>query len=108
MQATITEYARHRGCARSAVLYQVRRGLVCRDPVTKLIDVAQADAAWPLLRERGPHAWAQLRDVQTDPAVEAAFAAGDLDRAAALILAAELPEAESAPEPPQGGRLRSR
>jgi hypothetical protein len=87
MQATITEYAQHRGCARNAVLYQVRRGVIFRDPATKLIDVAEADAAWPLLRERGPAAAMALRDVSPDPEVAAAIDAGDYEKLLELLLA---------------------
>jgi hypothetical protein len=42
---SITEYARRRGVARNAVVYQIDRGIITRTP-HGMVDTEQADAAW--------------------------------------------------------------
>jgi hypothetical protein len=85
------EYCRRRGAAPSSLRYQIRMGRVIPDRDTGLIDVRQADAAWPLDRRHGP-AWVLGPSPAVPPAepmessaVDRAWAAGDYMRAFKLM-----------------------
>jgi hypothetical protein len=92
-------YARHRGASPSSLRYAIRKGWVVPDPATGMIDLAQADAGWPLERRHGPMAWIMGPEPPGPPTeLDNALMAGDLDKVLTLLEAEALPEPFTAEE----------